>query len=371
MHRAIAVSLATLVACSSAALADDETPPVVGGKTYVQHQILAAKNRYAEIAEITVTGKSPDGKASVILGSTASARNVFKAAPEPSDGSIVAGRYFVVREPFLSSSCPPTRYDRNHASSSTRQPARLRRSLRKFKQRMARRTLSAKNAADPYPFDPKFGPATFAQQAHRTNGRERTLTCSVMMIHATPPKGAHNVIIGSNIGRFGKQADEDDLRVIEKGSTNLEVGGDNDRYETELPLLDRSGKRIGALGLVFGLKPDTDKEALHKHGLAIRDEVARAIPNNAALFKTDALISGAVANCSENLMTARNFLILACSLTALAGCSGKTAGNSGSDDRSATQICWVDRPARLHWRLRPLRDRRQGRSNVPRGRRER
>ena len=41
----------------------------------------------------------------------------------------------------------------------------------------------------------------------------------VMMIHAMPPKARHNVIIGSNIGRFGKQADEDDLRVIEKGST--------------------------------------------------------------------------------------------------------------------------------------------------------
>ena len=81
-----------------------------------------------------------------------------------------------------------------------------------------------------------------------------------------------------------KRADEDDMRVIEKGSTNLEVGGDNDRFETELPLLERSGKRIGALGLVFSLKPGADKEALHRHGLAIRDELARAIPNNAALF---------------------------------------------------------------------------------------
>ena len=106
-----------------------------------------------------------------------------------------------------------------------------------------------------------------------------------MMIHATPPGGKYNVIIGSNIGRFGKKADEDDLRVIDKGSTNLEVGGDNDRFETELPLLDRSGKRIGALGLVFAYKPSDDKEAIHRHGLAIRDEVARGIPNNAALFR--------------------------------------------------------------------------------------
>lgn len=284
MNRAIAVSLATLVACSSAAFADDETPPVVGGKTYVQHQILAAKSRHSEIAEITVIGKAPDGKASVVLGSTASARNVFKAAQEPPAGSTIAGRYYIVREPFLSSTAHRLGTIEIKFVNRPGGQARLTKLAQEIQANMARDTLSAKNAADPYPFDPKFGPATYAQKlTQRTVAAHPDLL--VMMIHATPPKGAYNVIIGSNIGRFGKKADEDDLRVIEKGSTNLEVGGDNDRYETELPLLDRKGKRIGALGLVFGLKPDTDKEALHKHGLAIRDEVARAIPNSAALFQ--------------------------------------------------------------------------------------
>ena len=284
MHRAIAVSLATLVACSSAALADDETPPVVGGKTYVQHQVLAAKSRYPEILEITVLGKDPNGKGTVILGSTASARNVFKAAQEPADGTAVVGRYFIVREPFLSSTEHRLGTIEIKFSDRAGAKARYTKLAKELGASMARATLSAKNAADPYPFDPKFGPTTYAQKLTvKTVAAHPDVL--VMMIHATPPGGASNVIIGSNIGRFGKKADEDDLRVIEKGSTNLEVGGDNDRYETELPLLDRSGKRIGALGLVFGLKPDTDKEALHKHGLAIRDEVARGIPDNAALFR--------------------------------------------------------------------------------------
>ena len=284
MHRALVVSFATLVACSSAALADDETPPVVGGKTYVQHQILAAKIRHPEIAEITVVGKGPDSEASVVLGSTASARNVFKAAQEPADGSAVVGPYYVVREPFMSSTAHRLGTIEIKFRNRRGGEAHLTKVAQEVQATMARDTLSAKNAADPYPFDPKFGPTTYAQKL-----TERTVAAHpdllVMMIHATPPGGAYNVIIGSNIGRFGKKADEDDLRVIEKGSTNLEVGGDNDRYETELPLLDRSGKRIGALGLVFGLKPDTNKEALHQHGLAIRDEVARDIPDNAALFK--------------------------------------------------------------------------------------
>lgn len=285
MHRAIAVSLATLVVCSSVAFADDETPPVVGGKTYVQHQILAAKSRHREVAEITVIGKGPDNKSSVILGSTASARNVFKSAAEPADGSAVVGRYLVIREPFLSSTAHRLGTIEIKFANRAGAEGRYTKVAREIGASMARSTLSAKNAADPYPFDAKFGPTTYAQRL-----TERTVAAHpdllVMMIHATPPKGAYNVIIGSNIGRFGKKADEDDLRVIEKGSTNLEVGGDNDRYETELPLLDRSGKRIGALGLVFGLKADTNKEALHQHGLAIRDEVARSIPNNAALFQS-------------------------------------------------------------------------------------
>lgn len=284
MRGVTSLALAMSVACSSAALADDETPPVVGGKTYVQHQVLEAKSRHKEIADITVVGKSADGKASVIMGSTASARNVLKAAPEPADGSSAVGRYFIVREAFLSSSSHRLGTIEIRFPNRPADRARDLEVARSVQARMARSTLSSKNALDPYPFDPAFGPGTYAQKL-----TEKTVAAHpdllVMMIHATPPGGAYNVIIGSNIGRFGKRADEDDLRVIQKGSTNLEVGGDNDRFETELPLLDRSGKRIGALGLVFGLKPDTNKDALHKHGLAIRDEVARAIPNNAALFK--------------------------------------------------------------------------------------
>jgi iron complex outermembrane receptor protein len=278
------MSLALLVVCSSAAFADDVTPPVVGGKTYVQHQILGAKRLHPEIISITVVGKRPEDKAPVALGSTASARDVFKPAPELADGSTVAGRYFIVSEPFLSSTGHRLGTIEIRFRNLPSKVAQYTNVAREIQARMARDTLSLKNAIDPYPFDPAFGPNTYAQQlTKRTVAAHPDLL--VMMIHATPPKGAHNVIIGSNICRFGKQADEDDLRVIEKGSTNLEVGGDKDRYETELPLLDRAGRRIGALGLVFALKPDTDKEALHRHGLAIRDEVARAIPNNAALFR--------------------------------------------------------------------------------------
>lgn len=277
--------LAALVACSSAAFADDETPPVVRGRTYVQHQILSVKALHPEIASITVVGKWPEGKGSlVVIGSTEGAANVFKAAAESRDGSTAAGRYFVVNEPFLSNSAHRLGTIEIRFRNVPANKGRYLKVASDVQARLARNTLSLKNAVDPYPFDPAFGPNTYAQKL-----TERTVKAHpdllVMMIHATPPKGAYNVVIGSNIGRFGKKADEDDLRVIEKGSTNLEVGGDNDRFETELPLLDRTGKRIGALGLVFHYKADSDKGAIHRHGLAIRDEVARAIPNSADLFR--------------------------------------------------------------------------------------
>jgi hypothetical protein len=146
--------------------------------------------------------------------------------------------------------------------------------------------LSAKNAADPWPYSAVYHDNTNAQKLVDafTHGHPDLL---VMMIHATPPgkSPTANVIIGSNIGRIGKLADDDDLRVIERGSTNLEVADTGDRYETELPLIDAKGQRIGALGLVFKLNPGANKKALHAHGIAIRDQLAKRIPSAAALFQ--------------------------------------------------------------------------------------
>ena len=195
------------------------------------------------------------------------------------------GRSYIVREPFLSNTGHRIgTIAITFAHRAGQNDRTLRETAHAVAKEIAKATLSAKNAADPYPYDPAYGPTTYAQQlTDRTIARHPDLL--VMMIHATPPGRDKNIIIGSNIGRFGKIADEDDARVIDKGETNLEIGGDNDRFETELPLNDATGRRIGALGLVFPYKATDDKEAIHRHGLAIRDEIARQIPNNAALFR--------------------------------------------------------------------------------------
>jgi len=105
----------------------------------------------------------------------------------------------------------------------------------------------------------------------------------LLAIHATPP-GHKNVIIASNFGRIGKIGDEDDLRCIQTGKSNLEVSPNGKHFEDELILLDRSGETIGALGVVFNYKAGTDKAALVKIAEQIRDEMKAQLPTEAALF---------------------------------------------------------------------------------------
>src|SRR6266850_308745 len=99
----------------------------------------------------------------------------------------------------------------------------------------------------------------------------------VVVMHISPPGTATYPIIASNIGRIGKVADEDDMRVITTGKTNLEVAHGGARFEVEMPMYDLAGNTIGALGIVFPYRPGTSKAALEKKAVSIRDWLARRI----------------------------------------------------------------------------------------------
>jgi hypothetical protein len=107
----------------------------------------------------------------------------------------------------------------------------------------------------------------------------------VLAMHVTPPHATDNVIIASNIGRIGKKADEDDLRVIQTGKPNLEVNKTGDRFEVELVFQDQSGKTLGALGVVFGYKEGTNKAALQAQAEKLRDELRKQVPALEKLFE--------------------------------------------------------------------------------------
>jgi hypothetical protein len=106
----------------------------------------------------------------------------------------------------------------------------------------------------------------------------------IMAMHVTPPGKADNVIIASNIGRIGKKADEDDLRVIHTGKPNLEVNKTGDHFEVELVLEDQSGKTIGAVGIVFMNEKGKDAE-FQKKAEQIRDEMKQQTPTIEKLFE--------------------------------------------------------------------------------------
>jgi hypothetical protein len=106
----------------------------------------------------------------------------------------------------------------------------------------------------------------------------------IMAMHVTPPGKTENVIIASNIGRIGKKADEDDLRVIETGKPNLEVNKKGDHFEVELVLQDQSGKTIGAVGIVFNYVKGKEAE-FQKNAEQIRDEMKQKTPTLAKLFE--------------------------------------------------------------------------------------
>ena len=125
-------------------------------------------------------------------------------------------------------------------------------------------------------------PATFAQKLVN-EALVKHPEVLLLGIHAMPP-GHQNVIVASNFGRIGKIGDEDDLRCIKTGKSNLEVSANGKHFEDELVLQDASGKTIGALGVVFQYKAGDDKAALEKIAEQIRDEMKAQLPTQAALF---------------------------------------------------------------------------------------
>src|ERR1700736_327771 len=131
--------------------------------------------------------------------------------------------------------------------------------------------IAGMRKVDPKEMDPSYTkPAPYAQKLV-DDALAKHPEVILIAIHAQPP-GHKNLIVASNFGRIGKIGDEDDLRCIRTGKSNLEISEKGDHFEDELILLDASGKTIGALGVVFNYKAGDDKMALEKIAIQARDE---------------------------------------------------------------------------------------------------
>jgi hypothetical protein len=103
----------------------------------------------------------------------------------------------------------------------------------------------------------------------------------LMAIHGGAPKYD---IIASNFGRIGKLGDEDDLRCIHTGKNNLEVDKTGKHLEAELPLKDKTGRTVGALGVVFNYKVGDDKKAKEATAEEIAKKMSARIDSSKSLF---------------------------------------------------------------------------------------
>lgn len=148
-------------------------------------------------------------------------------------------------------------------------------------QQTREQAVAGMRKVEPKEIDPTYStPAPFAKQLIN-EALSRHPQILLIAIHAQPP-GHPNLIVASNFGRIGKIGDADDMRCINTGKPNLEVNGKH--YEVELPLLDSSGRTLGALGVVFNYKPGDNKQIFLKIATATRDEMQHRISSNATLF---------------------------------------------------------------------------------------
>ena len=161
---------------------------------------------------------------------------------------------------------------------------KLQRRAEQVQAALARRITNSGNLFEPVPFVANPPSAPVAQRlVDATLGKHPELL--ILALHVQPPTAPHFVIIASNIGRIGKQADADDMGVIRTEKPLMEVNEAGNRFEVEIVLRDQAGKNIGAVSLVFAYQPGTDREALRRAGEKIRDEIRAQIPSLEALFQ--------------------------------------------------------------------------------------
>jgi len=149
---------------------------------------------------------------------------------------------------------------------------------------MRRHISNPANLVEPYPYVSKVSDRTLGQKIV-SDTLSRHPDILILAFHVTPPGSKNNIIVASNIGRIGKVADEDDMRVVNTGKPNLEVNENGIRFEVESVLRDKAGNGIGAISIVLPYRKGDDKAALQKRADAISGEVAQLIPSTADLFK--------------------------------------------------------------------------------------
>lgn len=104
-------------------------------------------------------------------------------------------------------------------------------------------------------------------------------------LHVTPPEGADNIIVASNLtAKIGKKSDPEDLQAMRTGKPV--VVKEEGNFDVTLPLKDASGKLIGALGLTFKPADDEKESSAVERARKIARGLEKQIPSKAKLFES-------------------------------------------------------------------------------------
>ncbi len=286
-----------LLACCFALGVSASQAATIPGTTYGHELLLEVSRANRELLAASISARPPKAPEAVVVASTDpqavlarsdAADLAASASTTPVSAVSPSGDRLEVRLPLhdVSGDTVGTLHlsYAYHAGGDRASLEHRAESVRDFLQR---RISHAGNLLDPYPYEPDAPSHTYAQQLV-DEFLERYPQIEILAIHATPPDSDYNIIAGSNIGRLGKKADNDDMRCVFTGKPNLELNSSGKRFESEMQLHDRAGTVIGAVGVVFAYRKGDYKEALHERAEKIKAELEKRIPDSAALFRTAA-----------------------------------------------------------------------------------
>ena len=282
----IALSIVTIAATS---LAQAQSP----AQTYSQYLVTQALAQHPEALAVTMHVTPPGHKENVIIASNVAPLGKPADADDlrviQSLKSIVevtkSGDRLAVELPLLDASrrtVGALAVQLAYKSGADRKS--LEATAERIRDELARRISHVANLVEPASYDARVMPNNYGQSlVDQMMSAHPEL--QILALHANIPNTEDNVIVASNIGRIGKQGDEDDLRLIKTEKPNLEVNAEGNRFEVELVLRDVSGANIGAVGIVYGYRAGDDKLQLQRAAEQLQGALARRITHAGNLFE--------------------------------------------------------------------------------------
>ena len=148
-----------------------------------------------------------------------------------------------------------------------------------IRDKLRKHIADAGNLYEPYPYEPSAAaiPANSLCGAVIDWALAKHPEVLILALRAQLPNTAGYPILASNVGRIGKKADADDVKVVETGKPRVATGEKS--IEVEVQLHDRLGKTIGAISAVYRYAKGDSESGFVAKAEALEREVRQMIPS--------------------------------------------------------------------------------------------